>query len=66
MTKPPTARPLRLKMISFRADEAVDAAVERLAEAVGGGVINKNRRSIAIRRALLEADERLRGVKKRT
>jgi predicted transcriptional regulator len=50
-----------LRMISFRVDDETFSALEELAAAViGGGVVVKNRRSIAIRRAVLEARERLR------
>ena len=46
-------------MISFRIDEETFAVLERLENAVAGGVVNKRRRSIAIRKALMEAGERL-------
>ena len=57
----------RLLMISFRIDEETLAALQRLEDAIAGGIVNKRRRSIAIRKALLEADQRcsqkVRGIK---
>lgn len=51
----------RLPMVSFRVDQEVGAALERLEAAVGGDVVARRKRSVAIRRALLEADARLSG-----
>jgi hypothetical protein len=50
----------RLPMISFRIDDETLAALEDLEAAVGDGVVTRRRRSIAIRKALLEARSRLR------
>lgn len=61
----PTSKDVRLTMISFRADDEVLAALERLEKAVGHDIVTQRRRSIAIRRALLEADERLRASKRK-
>lgn len=44
--------------VSFRADKEAMEAIKELAAAVGPGVVG--RRSVAIRRALLEARTRLR------
>lgn len=49
-------------MLSFRADKETRDAVAELTSAVAGeGLAAGRRRSIAIRRALLEARDRLRG-----
>lgn len=49
------------KMMSFRADKETEEAVVELTAAVAGeGLASGRRRSIAIRRALLEARDRLR------
>lgn len=48
----------RLRVISFRVDEEILAVLAKLEDAVGEGALRR-RRSIAIRRALLEAGERL-------
>lgn len=56
---------LRLPMVSFRADEEVFAVLKKLEVAVGPEVATKRKRSFAIRKALLEAGDRLsRGSKK--
>jgi hypothetical protein len=49
----------RLRMISFRIDDETLKVLAKLEAAVGDGVVVKRRRSIAIRKALLEAGERL-------
>ena len=49
----------RLRMISFRVDDEVLGALEELEAAVGSSVVSKSKRSIAIRKALLEARDRL-------
>lgn len=59
MNSPGSKQSERLTMVSFRVDEETLAALKRLEAAVAGGVVVKRRRSIAIRKALLEADERL-------
>lgn len=49
------------KMMSFRADKETEEAIVELTAAVAGeGLAAGRRRSIAIRRALLEARDRLR------
>lgn len=50
----------RLTMISFRVDDETLTALEDLEAAVGDGIVTRRRRSIAIRKALLEAQSRLR------
>lgn len=52
----------RHQMISFRADDEVVAVLRELEAAVGGGVSSARVRSVAIRRAILEAGERLRST----
>jgi hypothetical protein len=60
MSTEAVARP-RLRMISFRVDdETFDAIAELEAAVAVHGVVAKNRRSIAIRQAVLEARDRLR------
>ena len=54
MTRAPAAR---LTMVSFRADAELLEVLKVLETAVGDGVMR--RRSIAIRRALIEAAERV-------
>ena len=51
-----------LRMISFRVDEEAIAAIDELEAALPGGIVvaATRRRSMAIRKALLEARDRLR------
>lgn len=50
---------VRLAMISFRVDEEALAVLKKLEDAVAGEIVSRRRRSIAIRKALLEAGDRL-------
>jgi hypothetical protein len=50
---------VRLTMISFRVDDEALTVLKKLEEAVGQGIVSRRRRSIAIRKALLEAGDRL-------
>lgn len=52
----------RTKIIHFRADQDLLAAIARLEEVVGEGVVGA--KSVAIRRAILEAVARLPKVSK--
>jgi hypothetical protein len=58
MSAPTKKRATQNTMITFRVDEQLLKVLERLENAVGPGVGLRSRRSIAIRRALLEADRR--------
>ncbi len=49
----------RQKMISFRVDEEVLRALQEIEDDVGSDVISKRKRSVAIRRAILETRDRL-------
>lgn len=48
------------RMVSFRVDEETFTAIRALEDAVADGVVSTKRRSIAIRKAVLEAYARLR------
>lgn len=45
----------RLRMVSFRVDDEVAAALDAIEARVSGDVVMRRRRSVAIRRAILDA-----------
>lgn len=55
----------KLTLVSFKVDAETLAAITQLEEAIGGGHV-RGKRSLAIRKAVLEARERLsRSISKR-
>ncbi len=50
-------------MVSFRADEETLHAIDLLVAALPGSIIDRRRKSIAIRTAILSAAKPLRGLK---
>jgi hypothetical protein len=53
----------RHAMVSFRADEETLHAIDLLVAALPGSIIDRRRKSIAIRTAILSAAKPLRGLK---
>lgn len=62
MTKKKTYE--RLTMISFRVDQETLRAIELLENSIdeSEGIVNKGKRSLAIRRAVLDARDRLKRI----